>query len=542
MPTPVRSWTVSSSSFRPAAMDSLRTVAGSVPCSTSCAAVVLLARVNAELSLCWPDPSGNCTYRSRGNEIATACMPSLGIRTRIMVSVSSPSLLPARSLDSTLAGSGLSCASVRLSMPTSRMSMAESDALKPITSVVLKPFCKLWKVDHPYPVRPSTSAETIASTSLAPPNPYFGRRLVAGIPPRARGDDMVVGLRAGRGSRGDCFRDCGSPSGPRRRPGRSGCLGELPGRGGLSSTHPPPAFCGWCGGKDKLTYAGNAENLALVATDPALHFVKGDITDALVVADLMIGVDAVVHFAAESHVDRSILGAAPFVLTNVVCTHTVLQAALEAGVSTFVHVSTDEVYGSIESGSWTEDHLLEPNSPYSASKAGSDLLARAYARTHGMDVRITRCSNNYGPYQYPEKVIPLFVTNLLDGLPVPLYGDGLNVRDWLHADDHCHGIALVLERGRAGEMYNIGGGTELTNTELTGLLLEATGTDWSSVRPVTDRKAHDRRYSVDWTKIRTELGYRPEMDFRQGLADTVRWYAEHRQWWEPLKSSAAVPG
>jgi dTDP-glucose 4,6-dehydratase len=293
---------------------------------------------------------------------------------------------------------------------------------------------------------------------------------------------------------------------------------------------------------DKLTYAGNAENLAPVATDPALHFVKGDITDALLVADLMIGVDAVVHFAAESHVDRSILGAAPFVVTNVVGTHTVLQAALEAGVSTFVHVSTDEVYGSIDSGSWTEGHLLEPNSPYSASKAGSDLLARAYARTHGMDVRITRCSNNYGPYQYPEKVIPLFVTNLLDGLPVPLYGDGLNVRDWLHADDHCHGIALVLERGRAGEIYNIGGGTELTNTELTSLLLEATGADWSSVRPVTDRKAHDRRYSVDWTKIRTELGYRPETDFRQGLADTVRWYAEHRQWWEPLKSPAAVPG
>ncbi|MDQ4011211.1 MAG: dTDP-glucose 4,6-dehydratase [Actinomycetota bacterium] len=292
---------------------------------------------------------------------------------------------------------------------------------------------------------------------------------------------------------------------------------------------------------DKLTYAGNAENLAPVATDPALHFVKGDITEALLVADLMIGVDAVVHFAAESHVDRSILGAAPFVVTNVVGTHTVLQAALDAGVSTFVHVSTDEVYGSIESGSWPENHVLEPNSPYSASKAGSDLLARSYARTHDMDVRITRCSNNYGPYQYPEKVIPLFVTNLLDGLPVPLYGDGLNVRDWLHVDDHCHGIALVLERGRAGEIYNIGGGTELTNTELTGLLLEATGAEWSSVRPVTDRKAHDRRYSVNWTKIRTELGYHPTVNFRQGLVETVRWYAEHRDWWQPLKSSTAVP-
>ncbi len=294
---------------------------------------------------------------------------------------------------------------------------------------------------------------------------------------------------------------------------------------------------------DKLTYAGNAENLAPVATDPALHFVKGDITEDLLVADLMVGVDAVVHFAAESHVDRSILGADPFVVTNVVGTHTLLHAALEAGVSTFVHISTDEVYGSIESGSWPEDHPLEPNSPYSASKAGSDLLARAYARTHGMDVRITRCSNNYGPYQYPEKVIPLFVTNLLDGLPVPLYGDGLNVRDWLHVDDHCRGIALVLERGRAGEIYNIGGGTELTNTELTVLLLEATGADWSSVQPVTDRKAHDRRYSVDCTKIRTQLGYRPMVNFTQGLADTVCWYAEHRDWWEPLKAaSAAVPG
>ncbi|MGH3883631.1 MAG: dTDP-glucose 4,6-dehydratase [Pseudonocardiaceae bacterium] len=293
---------------------------------------------------------------------------------------------------------------------------------------------------------------------------------------------------------------------------------------------------------DKLTYAGNAENLAPVAADPALHFVKGDIIEGLLVADLMVGVDAVVHFAAESHVDRSILGADPFVVTNVVGTHTLLQAALEAGVSRFVHVSTDEVYGSIESGSWPEDHPLEPNSPYSASKAGADLLARAYARTHGMDVRITRCSNNYGPYQYPEKVIPLFVTNLLDGLPVPLYGDGLNVRDWLHVDDHCDGIALVLERGRAGEVYNIGGGIELTNTELTGLLLEATGADWSSVRPVADRKAHDRRYSVDWTKIRTQLGYRPMVDFTQGLADTVRWYAEHRDWWEPLKAApVAVP-
>ncbi|MBV9013790.1 MAG: dTDP-glucose 4,6-dehydratase [Pseudonocardiales bacterium] len=288
---------------------------------------------------------------------------------------------------------------------------------------------------------------------------------------------------------------------------------------------------------DKLTYAGNEANLAPVAACPALHFVKGDITDESLVAELMVGVDAVVHFAAESHVDRSILGADPFVLTNVVGTQILLQAALHAGVPHFVHISTDEVYGSIESGSWLEQAPLEPNSPYSASKASADLLARAYARTHGMDVRITRCCNNYGPYQYPEKVIPLFVTNLLDGLPVPLYGDGLNVRDWVHVEDHCRAIALVLERGQAGEIYNIGGGTELTNTALTGLLLDALGANWSRVQPVVDRKAHDRRYSVDWTKIRTQLGYAPQVDFAAGLAATVRWYAEHRAWWEPLKAA-----
>jgi dTDP-glucose 4,6-dehydratase len=288
---------------------------------------------------------------------------------------------------------------------------------------------------------------------------------------------------------------------------------------------------------DKLTYAGNEANLAPVATHPRLRFMKGDITDESLVADLMVGIDAVVHFAAESHVDRSILGADPFVVTNVVGTQILLQAALEAEVSRFVHISTDEVYGSIESGSWREDHVLEPNSPYAASKASADLLVRAYARTHGMDVRITRCSNNYGPYQYPEKIIPLFVTNLLDGLPVPLYGDGLNAREWLHVEDHCRGIALVLEHGQAGEIYNIGGGTELTNIELTGLLLDALGADWSQVQPVADRKAHDRRYSLDWTKIRTQLGYAPQMQFVQGLAQTVRWYVENRDWWEPLKAT-----
>ncbi|MFD9891224.1 dTDP-glucose 4,6-dehydratase [Amycolatopsis sp. NPDC059027] len=291
---------------------------------------------------------------------------------------------------------------------------------------------------------------------------------------------------------------------------------------------------------DKLTYAGNKANLAPVSGDPRLRFVTGDICDAVLVRELMLGVDLVVHFAAESHVDRSILGAADFVLANVLGTQTLLQAASEAGVGKFVHISTDEVYGSIDEGSWSEDHALEPNSPYSASKASSDLMARAFSRTHGLPVCITRCSNNYGPYQFPEKVIPLFVTNLLDGLKVPLYGDGLNVRDWLHVDDHCQGIQLVADRGRAGEIYNIGGGTELTNRELTGRLLDALGAGWDSVEPVEDRKGHDRRYSVDITKIRTELGYAPRMSFEDGLADTVRWYADNRAWWEPLKGRAAL--
>ncbi|WP_026876261.1 dTDP-glucose 4,6-dehydratase [Jiangella gansuensis] len=287
---------------------------------------------------------------------------------------------------------------------------------------------------------------------------------------------------------------------------------------------------------DKLTYAGNPANLDPVADHPRFTFVKGDILDAAVVDELMASCDQVIHFAAESHVDRSIQGAAAFVQTNVVGTQTLLDAARRAGVERFVHVSTDEVYGSIESGSWTEDHILEPNSPYSASKASSDLVALAYHRTHGVPVSVTRCSNNYGPYQYPEKVIPLFVTNLLDGLTVPLYGDGLNVRDWLHVDDHCQGIELVRAGGRAGEVYNIGGGRELTNRELTGLLLEACGAGWDRVEHVEDRLAHDRRYSVDHGKIRAELGYVPQRSFEEGLAATVEWYREQRGWWEPLKN------
>ena len=289
---------------------------------------------------------------------------------------------------------------------------------------------------------------------------------------------------------------------------------------------------------DKLTYAGNRANLAPVEESPRLAFVQGDILDAEAVGDLMTGVDAVVHFAAETHVDRSITGAADFVVTNVVGTQTLLEAARRAGVGRFLHVSTDEVYGSIPEGSWTEDRPLEPNSPYSASKAGSDLIARAYHRTHGMDVVITRCSNNYGPFQFPEKVIPLFVTNLMDGKQVPLYGDGGNIRDWLHVSDHCRGIQLALEKGRSGEVYNIGGGTELSNRELTERLLEASGAGWEMVRPVADRKGHDRRYSLDISKISDELGYVPRIGLKEGLAATVAWYRDNRDWWEPLKANS----
>ena len=291
---------------------------------------------------------------------------------------------------------------------------------------------------------------------------------------------------------------------------------------------------------DKLTYAGNKANLLPVADDERLQFVEGDILDYELVNTVMSDVDAVVHFAAESHVDRSISGATDFVMTNVVGTQTLLDAAMRHQTTKFVHVSTDEVYGSIESGSWTEAEPLQPNSPYSASKASSDLLARSYHRTHDVPVCITRCSNNYGPYQFPEKLIPLFVTNLIDGEHVPLYAEGANVRDWLHVDDHCRGIQLVLEGGRAGEVYNIGGGTEMTNKELTGLLLEATGTGWDRVDRVADRLGHDLRYSVDIGKISSELGYQPQKVFADGLAETIEWYRHHREWWEPLKHPGYV--
>ncbi|GAB3299898.1 MULTISPECIES: dTDP-glucose 4,6-dehydratase [Pseudoclavibacter] len=291
---------------------------------------------------------------------------------------------------------------------------------------------------------------------------------------------------------------------------------------------------------DKLTYSGNLENLAPVSDSERFTFVEGDITDDVVLDEWIPKVDAVVHFAAESHVDRSVRDASVFIETNVVGTQKLLDAALRHELPRFVHVSTDEVYGSIEEGSWSETFPLEPNSPYSASKASSDLIARSYHRTHGLNVSITRCSNNYGPYHFPEKVIPLFVTNLIDDKHVPLYGEGNNIRDWLHVDDHCRGIAMVLVGGKPGEIYNIGGGTELTNKELTQLLLDATGKDWSYVDRVQDRLGHDLRYSVDISKIQRELGYEPKVPFEQGLADVVQWYRDNRTWWEPLKERAAL--
>jgi dTDP-glucose 4,6-dehydratase len=291
---------------------------------------------------------------------------------------------------------------------------------------------------------------------------------------------------------------------------------------------------------DALTYSGTLTNLESVKDSPRYTFVHGDIRDEAAVKRALAGHDAIVHFAAESHVDRSVSNSRIFVDTNVLGTQTLLDAALELGIPRFVHVSTDEVYGSIDKGSWDEKEPLLPNSPYSASKAGSDLLVRSYHVTHGLNTSITRCSNNYGIHHFPEKVIPLFVTNLLDGKHVPLYGDGANVRDWLHVDDHCRGIAAVLVGGRPGEIYNIGGGTELSNVELTELLLHATGRDWSFVDKVADRKGHDRRYSVDIGKIQKELGYTPQVAFADGLADVVQWYRDNRWWWEPLKERATL--
>lgn len=298
---------------------------------------------------------------------------------------------------------------------------------------------------------------------------------------------------------------------------------------------------------DALTYSGNAESLADLANEPRYRFVKGDVCSPEVVGPLMEEVDCVVHMAAESHVDRSIMDSKPFVVTNVLGTQTLLDAARRAksgkGVGRFVMVSTDEVYGSLPLERpdlrFTEDTPITPNSPYASSKAGADLLARAYYHTFGMDVVTTRCSNNFGPYQFPEKVIPLFVTNLMEGKQVPLYGDGKNVRDWVHVDDHCEGVLAVLERGRAGEVYNIGGNNERSNLELTHSILKIMGKGPEMIRPVADRLGHDRRYAIDARKMLLELGWQPTRSaWPEALEFTIRWYMENRQWWERVKSGA----
>ncbi len=285
---------------------------------------------------------------------------------------------------------------------------------------------------------------------------------------------------------------------------------------------------------DRLTYAGTLSNLEMLPVG-SFEFVQGDIGNRTLVDGLTKKHDAIVNFAAESHVDRSITGARDFIETNVLGTQNLLDSSLRNDVKTFVQVSTDEVYGTISEGSWTEEFPLLPNSPYSASKASADLVARAYHRTFGLDVRTTRCSNNYGPHQFPEKLIPLFVTNLIDAKKVPLYGKGLNVRDWLHVDDHCRGIHAVLTKGRAGNIYNIGGGRELTNRELTELILEKMGQSESSIEYVSDRLGHDLRYSVSHEKISRELGYQPQITFEEGIEETIDWYKRNESWWRPLK-------
>jgi dTDP-glucose 4,6-dehydratase len=289
---------------------------------------------------------------------------------------------------------------------------------------------------------------------------------------------------------------------------------------------------------DALTYAGNLDNLAGLDDDPRFTFVKGNITDRDAVSTAMAGHDAVVHFAAESHVDRSIASPDEFVHTNCDGTNVMCDVARQVGVDRFLHISTDEVYGSIEEGSFTETDPLSPRSPYSASKAGSDLIALSYHSTYGLPVLVTRSSNNFGPYQFPEKVIPLFVTNLLQGRKVPLYGDGMNVRDWCYVEDNCIGVDLVLRQGAVGEIYNIGAGNEVPNRFLTDSILELLGHDESMIDYVEDRLGHDRRYSIDISKVRA-LGWAPKREFREALEQTVAWYRDNPSWWEPLKQRSS---
>ena len=285
---------------------------------------------------------------------------------------------------------------------------------------------------------------------------------------------------------------------------------------------------------DALTYAGNLSSLDDVASNPRFSFIKGDICDRDAVLAAMDGHDVVVHFAAESHVDRSIVDPDTFIRTNCGGTNVMCDVARQVGVERFLHISTDEVYGSIEEGSFTETDRLEPRSPYSSSKAGSDLIALSYAETYGVPVLVTRSSNNFGPYQFPEKVIPLFVTNLLDGKNVPLYGDGLNIRDWIYVMDNCAGVDVVLRKGKIGEIYNIGGGNETTNRELTEKILALLGVGEERIDYVQDRLGHDRRYSIDCSKAKA-LGWMPSRSLDEALAETVDWYRQQRSWWEPLK-------
>lgn len=291
---------------------------------------------------------------------------------------------------------------------------------------------------------------------------------------------------------------------------------------------------------DALTYAGNRANLASVADDPRYTFVHGDICDAAVVEPLVARADVVVHFAAESHVDRSIADSAAFVRTNVLGTLTLLEAAKNNGNTRFHHVSTDEVFGSLgkDDPAFTEHTPYDPRSPYSASKASSDHLVRAYFHTHNLPVTISNCSNNYGPYQFPEKLIPLFVTNLIDGKKVPVYGTGDNVRDWLHVTDHCSAIDAVVRRGTLGETYCVGGNAERTNMQITKIILDAFGVGEEMIDHVADRKGHDKRYAINNAKITTELGWSPSVPFEQGIIDTIRWYRDNEQWWRDIQSGA----
>jgi dTDP-glucose 4,6-dehydratase len=288
---------------------------------------------------------------------------------------------------------------------------------------------------------------------------------------------------------------------------------------------------------DKLTYAGNLENLTDIQNQPGYHFVKGDIADRKLVDKLLSqGLDVIVNFAAESHVDRSILDASPFIETNVKGTQVLLEGAKKHGIQRFIQVSTDEVYGSIERGEFTEKSPLSPNSPYSASKAAADLLCRAYFETHHLPAIVTRCTNNFGPYQFPEKLIPLAVTNALENKPVPVYGDGLNIRDWIFVGDHCRALDAVIQKGQPGEIYNIGGGNEKTNLELIHKMLELLNKPQSLIQFVTDRPAHDRRYALDCSRIAAKLGWKPAYSFEKALSATVDWYLRNESWWRSIKS------